>query len=318
MAALQFDTPSLNRHSMANEEHIDQQNMHLETPLQKKLQHDKKVHKNNNNAPLPGMTSTDGVESDAESVQEDDEEEDGNGDESDEPPNTGDKASLGKSTTKNLIEEEEIWNSNDFELEGIDEDAQNGFEAGAEDEGGDEDELALKVDDDDYGDLEMDDDDNASVSTDDSKKFEAEVEHELEQLGVEGIDWDDENTYAYSRMPGGSYAIDVDLTTPDSVFELEIFRPDAEAELFAAEQAGSAPNTDIALSQIVFSTEWPVPSDSEAEEEQAEPMGDGLERRVSAISQTSELTSLMSMLPCVLDSYHLMTKLSYSRYRLRN
>lgn len=302
MAALQFTTPSLNRLSMANEEHINQQDMHLETPLQKKLQHDKKVHKNNNNAPIPGMTSADGVESDAESVQEDDEEEDGNDDESDEPANTGDKASLERPTTKNATEVEEIWNSNAFELEDIDEDAQDGFEAGAGDEGGDEDELALNVDDDDYGDLEMDDDDNASVSTDDSKKFEAEVEHELEQLGVEGIDWDDENTYAYSRMPGGSYAIDVDLTTPDSVFELEIFRPDAEAELFAAE-AGSAPNTDIALSQIVFSTEWPVPSDSEAEEDQAETMGDGLERRVSAISQTSDLTSLMSMLPCVFDSW---------------
>jgi len=278
--------------------------MYLETPLQKKLQQDQELQKNNNNnnSSTSTIANVDGVESEAGS-NDNGEEEGENDDESDEPANTGAIALLEKSSTGTSFDDEKIWDSKDFELEDIDEDAQNGgSEAGAEDEGGDEDELARNVDDDDYGDLEMDDDDNVSVSTDDSKKFEAEVEHELEQLGVEGIDWDDENTYAYSRMPGGSYAMDVDLTTPDSVFELEIFRPEAEAELFDADQVGPTSNTDITQSQIVFGTEWPVPSDSEAEEEQAEPTHDGLERRISAISQTSDLTSIMSMLPCEYES----------------
>lgn len=295
MAALQFATSSLDRHSVPGGERINEHDLHLETPLQKKLQHDKKVHKNNKNVPVSTITNLDGVESESESMHGNDEEAEAKDDESNEPANTDEITSLSEPRNSSAIHEE-IWNSNDLELEDIQEETQDGSQAGAEDEAGDEDELALNVDDDDYGDLEMDDD-NVSVSTDDSKKFEAEVEHELEQLGVEGIDWDDENTYAYGRMPGGSYAIDVDLTTPDSVFELEIFRPDEEAELFAAEQTGTAPSTDIALSQIVFSTEWPVPSDSEAEDEQAEPVQDELERRISAISQTSDLTSLMSMLP---------------------
>lgn len=275
--------------------------MQMEKPMnKKKYKQGKKNQKHSKNIPLPAVTVADGVVSDAESIQE----EDDNNDDSDDADDHTRSMPRQKSMERRKTEEQEIWDGIDVDFEDAEQDDDSDDEANAAGEDvddADEADLQRAVDDDDYGDLD-DNMDDVSVASADSRQFEAEVEQELQQLAEEdGIDWDDDQTYQYNRSwPAGNYALDVDLHTPDSVFDLEVFRPADEEYLFIAQDlaeetiAQNDQNNDIARSQITFGEEWPVPSDSENEDAQSEKTDVGVERRLSRMTEGSEI-SAMSM-----------------------
>lgn len=264
--------------------------LQMDAPLKKKFQHGKKNHKkhqqNHPKAAQPTMTSAEDVVSDAESVDEEEEEEDSD-DDSDEGDALVPSSPLKKSSRRYQSEDHEIWAGIELGLEDPDEVPNYGSDAEAE--GDDEAELEAAAEDDDYDEL-----DNVSVTTDDSKKFEAEVENEIQQLGEDGIDWDDENTYQYNRaFPAGVYEFDVDLDTPDSVFAMEIFQSMHDGDTTMTDVPENTQHSDVVLSQVGFGTSWPEASDSEEEEDDARSeKTDVPERRISHVSESTELSTL--------------------------